>query len=178
MQKAKNRCLLPVSYTHLDVYKRQADIIAEQQLAASAASYQEVCPEAETFEHDDTLSAAVDALGGEVYGTSYGNVYINDVVVGKDASGNTAGYVFSVTSSDGYAGNITISVGISADGTVNGISFTELNETAGIDVYKRQELSIPDFSRKRFRRIRSLPSIRSRLCRNWFVMVPVMWTAI
>lgn len=46
--------------------------------------------------------------------------------------GNTAGYVFSVTSGDGYAGNITISVGISADGTVNGISFTELNETAGM----------------------------------------------
>lgn len=114
------------------VHEMTADIIAEQQLAASAASYQEVCPEAETFEHDDTLSAAVDALGGEVYGTSYGNVYINDVVVGKDASGNTTGYVFSVTSSDGYAGNITISVGISADGTVNGISFTELNETAGM----------------------------------------------
>ena len=37
-----------------------------------------------------------------------------------------------MTSADGYAGNITISVGISADGTVNGISFTELNETAGM----------------------------------------------
>ena len=81
------------------VHEMTAETIAEQQLAASAASYQEVCPEAETFEHDDTLSAAVEALGGEVYGTSYGNVYINDVIVGKDASGNTAGYVFSVTSS-------------------------------------------------------------------------------
>ena len=114
------------------VHEMTAETIAEQQLAASAASYQEVCPEAETFEHDDTLSAAVEALDGEVYGTSYGKVYINDIIVGKDASGNTAGYVFSVTSADGYAGNITISVGISADGTVNGISFTELNETAGM----------------------------------------------
>ena len=68
-------------------------------------------------------------------------MYINDVVVGKDASGNTAGYVFSVTSSDGYAGNITISVGISADGTVNGISFTELNETAGMGMLCAE----PDF---------------------------------
>ena len=123
------------------VHEMTADTIAEQRLAASAASYQEVCPEAETFEHDDTLSAAVEALGGEVYGTSYGNVYINDVIVGKDASGNTAGYVFSVTSGDGYAGNITISVGISADGTVNGISFTELNETAGMGMLCAE----PDF---------------------------------
>ena len=118
-----------------------AETIAEQQLAASAASYKEVCPEAETFEHDDTLSAAVEALDGEVYGTSYGKVYINDIIVGKDASGNTAGYVFSVTSADGYAGNITISVGISADGTVNGISFTELNETAGMGMLCAE----PDF---------------------------------
>ena len=114
------------------VHEMTADTIAEQQLAASVASYQEVCPEAETFEHDDTLDAAVEALGGEVYGTSFGNVYINDIIVGKDASGNAVGYVISVTSADGYSGNITISVGISADGTVNGISFTELNETAGM----------------------------------------------
>ena len=67
------------------VYMRMTaeTIEEEQQLAASAASYKEVCPEAETFEHDDTLSAAVEALDGEVYGTSYGKVYINDIIVGK-----------------------------------------------------------------------------------------------
>ncbi|MCC8139933.1 MAG: FMN-binding protein [Lachnospiraceae bacterium] len=54
------------------------------------------------------------------------------MVVGYDASGNIAGYVISATSGDGYDGNITLSIGISADGTVNGISFTELNETAGM----------------------------------------------
>ena len=43
-----------------------------------------------------------------------------------------AGYVISVTSADGFDGNISLAVGLSADGTVNGISFTELNETAGM----------------------------------------------
>jgi RnfABCDGE-type electron transport complex D subunit/RnfABCDGE-type electron transport complex G subunit len=114
------------------VYSLTKDTIEEQQLAANAASYKEVCPDAETFEYDDAISAAVEALGGEVYGTDFGKTYINDVFVGKDASGNVVGYVISATSADGFDGTITLSVGISTDGTVNGISFTELHETAGM----------------------------------------------
>jgi Na+-translocating ferredoxin:NAD+ oxidoreductase RnfG subunit len=54
------------------------------------------------------------------------------MVVGEAADGSVAGYVISATSSDGFDGNITLSIGIAPDGTVNGISFTELNETAGM----------------------------------------------
>ena len=114
------------------VHEMTADIIAEQQAAAKLASYQEVCPAATDFEHDAAIDQAIADLNGEVYGTDFGKAYINEMVVGKDASGNVAGYVISVTSSDGYAGNISLSVGISADGTINGIAFTELNETAGM----------------------------------------------
>jgi RnfABCDGE-type electron transport complex G subunit len=114
------------------VYALTKDSIEQQQMAANAAAYAEVCPQAENFGYDDTINAAVDALGGEVYGTDFGKAYINEVVVGTDASGTVVGYVISATSGDGYAGNITIAVGIAADGTVNGISFTELNETAGM----------------------------------------------
>ncbi len=114
------------------VYGMTKDTIDAQNLAASAASYQEVCPDAESFDYDDALTAAVEALDGEVYGEDFGRAYINEMVVGYDASGNIVGYVISATSGDGYDGNITLSIGISADGTVNGISFTELNETAGM----------------------------------------------
>ena len=126
------------------VYEMTKGRIAEQQLAASAASYREVCPGAADFVHDDGLNAAVEAFGGAVYGTDFGKAYINEVIVGKDGSGDAAGYVISVTSADGFAGNITLSVGLSADGTVTGISFTELNETAGLgmlcgeDAFKSQ----------------------------------------
>lgn len=114
------------------VHEMTRDTIEEQQLSANTASYQEVVPDAVEFAHDDTISAAVDALGGEVYGTDFGNAYINDVLVGTDAQGNAVGYMISATSADGYEGDITLSIGISSDGTVNGISFTELNETAGM----------------------------------------------
>ena len=114
------------------VYGLTKSAIEEQKIAANAASYREVCPDAETFSSDEEISAKVEALGGEVYGTSFGKAYINEVVVGQDSSGNVAGYVISATSGDGFDGNITVAVGIAADGTVNGISFTELNETAGM----------------------------------------------
>lgn len=127
------------------VYGMTKDRIAEQQMAANAASYREVCPEAESFSYDDDLNAAIEALDGGIYGADFGKVYINEAVVGKDGSGAEAGYVLSVTSADGFGGNrITLSVGLAADGTVNGISFTELNETAGMgmlcgeDAFKSQ----------------------------------------
>ncbi len=114
------------------VYLLTRDAIEEQKLAASAASYREVCPEAEDFIHDEALDAAVEALAGAPYSDAYGRTYINDVIVGVTADSTQAGYVISVTSADGFDGAITLSVGISSDGTVNGISFTELNETAGM----------------------------------------------
>ena len=115
------------------VYMITKDKIEEQKLAASAASYKEVCPDAESFENDAAITAAVDALGGEVYDYDrFGKTYINNAIVGKKADGSDAGYVISVTSGDGFEGNITLSVGLSTDGTVYGIAFTELNETAGM----------------------------------------------
>ena len=126
------------------VYKLTEGRIAEQKLAEKAASYQEVCPDAVEFAYDDAITAKVDALNGEVYGTDFGKAYINEVIVGKDASGNVAGYVISAASGDGMDGNITMSVGIASDGTVTGISFTVLNETAGLgslvgeDAFKSQ----------------------------------------
>lgn len=126
------------------VYMLTKSKIDEQKMAASAASYQEVCPDAESFSYDDTINAAIEALGGETYDASFGKTYVNEAVVGEAADGSVAGYVISVTSGDGFEGNITLAVGISPDGTVNGISFTELNETAGMgmlcgeDAFKSQ----------------------------------------
>ena len=95
-------------------------------------SFKEVLPDAETFDVSEAGQAAVDALEGGVYGSDFGRAYINGAYEGKDASGNTVGYVISATSADGYDGNVSLSVGISQDGTINGISFTELTETAGM----------------------------------------------
>ena len=50
---------------------------------------------------------------------------------GRDKDGNLVGYGVSVTSAEGYDGNLTITVGFAPDGVVRGISYTELHETPG-----------------------------------------------
>lgn len=114
------------------VYLLTKDAIEEQQLAANAASYKEVCPDAEEFVHEEALDTAVAALADTIYSEEFGKTYINDMIVGMTSDGSVAGYVISVTSADGFDGAITLSAGISADGTLLGIAFTELNETAGM----------------------------------------------
>ena len=108
------------------VYSLTKDTIAEQQQKKAWESYRTVVPQAESFR-------AVQApdIYGQIYGTSFGRTTINEAVIGMDTSGKTVGYAISATSSEGYDGNITVSVGISADGVVNSIVFTELHETPG-----------------------------------------------
>lgn len=114
-------------------YYLTKDAIHEQELAASAAAYAEVVPEAEQFGHNSEVDNYIKEYCTAVYGSgSYGKAYIREAVEGKDASGSIVGYAVSVTTSDGFEGNITLSVGFDADGTIQGIAFTELNETAGM----------------------------------------------
>ena len=112
-----------------------ADKIAENQMAVNLASYQEVVPDAAEFDYDDAITAAVEeaSAAGDYYGDgAFGKAHINEVVVGKDASGGVAGYAISVSTMDGFEGEVTQTVGILPDGTVKAISFTTINETAGM----------------------------------------------
>ena len=53
-------------------------------------------------------------------------------MLAKDASGNELGYAFTVTTSEGYGGDIQFAMGIQDDGTLNGISILSIGETAGL----------------------------------------------
>ena len=50
---------------------------------------------------------------------------------GYDVEKNIVGYVFT-TSSKGYGGDIVTMVGVKADGTVSGMDFLSISETAGL----------------------------------------------
>lgn len=64
---------------------------------------------------------------------------ITGVMVAQDASGNALGYVITVTSHEGYGGDITFMTGIRNDGTINGISITEISETPGLGMKAKDE---------------------------------------
>ena len=124
------------------VYSMTKDTIEEQKLLAEAASYKEVCPDAENFEISEAAKAKLEELAGGNWGTEYGSTRINEAFVGKDASGNIAGYALSV-SSKGFGGDVTMALGLTPDGEVSKIAFTELNETAGLGM-RADEASFKD----------------------------------
>ena len=113
------------------VYEMTKAPIDAANLAAKEAAYRTVFPDAASFDAGD-LADKIPAANEEIAGLGYGKVSVDQAVSANDASGAAAGYVVTATSNDGFGGAITVSVGIQSDGTVNGIEFLTLAETAGL----------------------------------------------
>lgn len=130
-------------------YQVTKEPIKKEELRAKQEAYEKVFKDAAFEENKELSGKAKDAktvLAKE--GLDY--VEINEIMEAKDSNGDVAGYVMSVTTPKGYGGNIKISLGIKADGTVSGIEFLEINETAGLgmkakeDAFKSQFQGIKD----------------------------------
>ena len=110
------------------VYEITKEPIATAQYNTQQKAYQTVFTDAASFEDyagfdlDKESAIVVDGTENSIVGA----------VEAKDASGSTLGDVITVTSHAGYGGDITFSVGITNDGTVNGYSITSISETAGL----------------------------------------------
>lgn len=121
------------------VYGITKEPIAAADMAKSQAAYQQVFEEAESFEAYGAFDkeAAASVMSENGYADE-----ITDVQVAKDGSGSELGYVITVLAKDGSQANITFSVGIANDGTVNGYSITSIAETPGLgDKAKNEEFS-------------------------------------
>lgn len=114
------------------VYEVTKEPIKQAQIAANKAAYREVFPDAADFQAEDALTEAAKSSAEALADKGFGNVLVDDALKAVDASGQTMGYVVNSTSKDGYGGNVSISVGIQSDGTVLGIAFLSLSETAGL----------------------------------------------
>ncbi len=75
-------------------------------------------------------------------------VEIGTIFKALGADGSKLGYVVQSTSGEGYGGDIVLYVGIKSDGTLNGISLLEINETPGLGM-KAQEVLVPQFRNKK-----------------------------
>lgn len=121
------------------VYEITKEPIAAADAATAQAAYKEVFADAESFEAYEAFDKEAAASLMEENGF---NDEITDVQTAMDGSGNTLGYVITVTAKDGSQANITFSVGIQNDGTVNGYSITSIAETPGLgDKAKNEEFS-------------------------------------
>ena len=54
-----------------------------------------------------------------------------------------------MTNPDGYGGDITLSVGVKNDGTVNGYETLTINETAGLGMKAKEEEFKSNFNNKK-----------------------------
>jgi electron transport complex protein RnfG len=123
------------------VHEITAGPIATAEYNAQQEAYKAVFEDADKFEDysdfdaDEAQSVLEKADLAE-------DAQIDGVEVAEDSSGKTLGYVINVTDHNGYGGDVSFSLGIKNDGTLNGISFTTLNETAGLG----QKAKEPKFS--------------------------------
>lgn len=127
------------------VYQLTKEPIALAEEKAAKEAYQEVFPNAENF--SDALELAMPE-NDSIWTEQYGGVTINKVLEATDSEGAVLGYVLTVTSHEGYGGDITFTMGIQNDGTLNGISILKISETAGLGM-KAEAVLKPQFEGKK-----------------------------
>lgn len=120
------------------VYQVTKDPIARQEALAKEKACQDVFADAVSFA----------MIGVEVVTVEgYAQETIDEVMEAKDGSGELLGYVITVTTKEGYGGDIRFSIGVRLDGTVNGISILSISETAGLGM-RAEEVLQPQFAGK------------------------------
>lgn len=126
------------------VYQLTKEPIAEQKRLKKQKACQEVYAEAASFaeaEGFDTEAAA------SVLAAEYPSQDIDEVMLAQDGAGNTLGYVLTVTTHEGYGGDIQFTMGITNEGTLNGISLLSIAETPGLGM-RAEEVLKPQFGGK------------------------------
>lgn len=123
------------------VYEVTKEPIALAKEKAKQEAYRAVFKSADSFEQ-----ATVDAKEAQSALSDAGLTedIVEEVAKARDKSGETVGYVITVTSKEGYGGDIKITTGIAADGTVQGISILSISETAGLGMKATE----PDFQKQ------------------------------
>lgn len=113
------------------VYDITKEPIARQKQIAKEKACSVVFGDAAGFDETDTSM-----FSGK---TSFDGGDVDEILVAKDGAGAQLGYVLTVTSHEGYGGDITFMIGIRNDGTVNAISFTSISETAGLGMKAKND---------------------------------------
>ena len=112
--------------------------IAKAQQAAATATYKEVYPDAANFQETDELTEQAAAAAADLAGQGFGKVSIDGAMEAVDANGAVIGYLITSTSSESYGGDVQISVGITADGTITGVGFLAINDTPGLGMKAKE----------------------------------------
>lgn len=125
------------------VYQVTKEPIAAQEEKAKQEACREVFADAASFEAVQLTVPDAAAWSGE----GYAQESVDEVMAALDSAGATLGYVITVTTKEGYGGDIQFAIGVRMDGTVNGISILSISETAGLGM-RAEEVLKPQFTNK------------------------------
>lgn len=118
------------------VYEVTKEPIAQTEEQAKKDAWQAVFPDVDA---DDFTALDVDQDAADTVIADLGvKATVDEVCQAGDE-----GYVVTVTDKEGYGGDIQITVGITTDGTVSGVSILSISETAGLGM-RAQEASFQE----------------------------------
>ncbi len=105
--------------------------------AAQQEAYMTVFPDASQFVDlpifDSEIATEVLVENG------YQDDLIEGCVQAVGSDGSLLGYVINSTDPSSYGGSLTLSLGITLDGTVNGYSITDISDTPGLGMKSKDE---------------------------------------
>lgn len=127
------------------VYQITKEPIALQEEKALNEACAEVFTDAADF--GDVEGFTEEAAESLVTGAGY-NASVNGAREALDTDGNLIGYVLTVTTHEGYSGDIQFTMGVRMDGTLNGISLLSIAETPGLGM-QAEEVLKPQFADKK-----------------------------
>ncbi len=131
------------------VYQITKEPIALQKEKARVEAMQEVFADAADFLEPGGFSQ--DAVQEILNAGGFSGASVNACVQAVDESGSSLGYVLTVTTHEGYAGDIQYMLGIRNDGTLNGMSILSIAETPGLGMNAEKVLK-PQFAGKNVER--------------------------
>ncbi|MCD8380382.1 MAG: FMN-binding protein [Lachnospiraceae bacterium] len=104
--------------------------LREQQEKAEA--YQAVCANAVSFQETDEITTLLGEQEQIFEEAGLTKVEITECMAALNADGTVIGYVMTSVSHAGYGGDIEIALGMNTEGSVTGLEFLSIEETAGL----------------------------------------------
>ncbi len=117
-----------------------APIIREREAKIKAEAYQAVYPDAAMVDtEDETLKNKVETSTDILKAAGLEGVVIEEAGVAKAVDGSTIGYVMTVTTSNGYNGEISLTMGYTTEKSITGIEIIKINETPTLGMKAKEE---------------------------------------
>ena len=125
------------------VFEITKDPIKAREDEKKNAGYQVVYSDAANMATDEELLTLATGTDMSTLNADYAGVTIDDVIQALDDNGNKIGYIVK-SNVRGYSSAISVAIGYSLDGVVQGIELLANNDTPGFGL----ELSNPEFKNR------------------------------